>query len=183
MSYSVSHELLQEKLLNSGASAGASEAHGILCGVISSAGKAHFQDWLRQVFGQTPVPGDVLMAESAELLEEIFVESETGMASELYEFELLLPDEDQALTDRVRALGEWCEGYLLGFSSGREMSGLPVPPDINDVISDFVEFSKVDNNVDEASELDEQALMEIVEYIRMNVIMVFETMHQGGQQI
>ncbi|HED16223.1 MAG TPA: YecA family protein, partial [Gammaproteobacteria bacterium] len=105
MSYSVSHDFLQEKLLNSGATAGASEAHGTLCGTISSAGKAPFQDWVRQVLGQAPVSGDVLMAEVAGLLEEVFVESETGMASDLYEFELLLPNDDQPLTDRVRALG------------------------------------------------------------------------------
>lgn len=183
MFYSVSHAFLQEKLLNSGATAGASEAHGILCGGISSAGKAPFQDWVRQVLGQAPVSGDVLMAEAVELLEEIFVESETGMASDLYEFELLLPDDDQALTDRVRALGEWCDGYLLGFSSGRETASLPVSAEVDDVIKDFVEFSKVDDNVDEASELDEQALTEVVEYIRMNVLLVLETMHPDGLQI
>ena len=183
MSYSVSHAHLDDKLLNSGAAAGASEAHGILCGAISSAGKADFKDWVRQVLGQEPVPGDVLMAEAVELLEEVFVESETGMASDLYEFQLLLPDDDQALTDRVRALGAWCEGYLLGFSSGREKSDVPLPLEINDVINDFVEFSKVDDTVDEASELDEQALMEVVEYIRMNVLMVQETMHPDGLQI
>jgi len=183
MSYSVSHDFLQEKLLNSGATAGASEAHGILCGAISAAGKAQFQGWVRQVLGQAPVSGDVLMAEVVELLEEVFVESETGMASDLYEFELLLPDDDQSLTDRVCALGEWCDGYLLGFSSGREMSGLTVPVEVDDVIKDFVEFSNVDDHVDEASELDEQALMEVVEYIRMNVLNVLETMHPEGLKI
>jgi len=183
MSYSVSHDFLQEKLLNTGASGGASEAHGILCGTISSAGKAPFQDWVRQVLGQAPVSGDVLMAEVVELLEEVFVESETGMASDLYEFELLLPDDDQPLIDRVRALGEWCDGYLLGFSNGREMANVSVPMEVDDVIRDFVEFSNVDDNVNEASELDEQALMEVVEYIRMNVLNVLETMHPDGLRI
>jgi len=183
MSYSVSHDFLQEKLLNSGSTAGASEAHGILCGSISSAGKAQFQDWVRQVLGQPPVPGDVLMTEVADLLEEVFVESETGMASDLYEFELLLPDDDQSLSDRVRALGEWCDGYLLGFSTGRELSNITVPVEVDDVIKDLVEFSNVDANVDEASELDEQALMEVVEYIRTNVLNVLETLHPDGLAI
>jgi len=183
MSYSVLHDFLQEKLLNSGATAGASEAHGILCGTISSAGKALFQDWVRQVLGQAPVPGDVLMGEVVSLLEEIFVESETGMASDLYEFELLLPDDDQPLTDRVRAVGEWCDGYLLGFSTGHEMSDAAVPVEVDNVIKDFVEFSNVDNAVDEVSELDEQALMEVVEYIRKNVLNVLETMQPDGLKI
>jgi len=183
MAYSVSHDFLQEKLLNSGSTAGASEAHGILCGSISSSGKAQFQDWVRQVLGQAPVAGDVLMAEVAELLEDVFVESETGMSSDLYEFELLLPDDDQPLTERVRAVGEWCDGYLLGFSTGSESAGVSVPMEVNDVIKDFVEFSNVDNNVDELSELDEQALMEVVEYVRMNVLNVLETLHPDGLQL
>ncbi len=183
MSYSVAHGRLQERLHASGSTASASEAHGILCGLISSAGKADFRDWLKQVMGHTPDAADVLMAETITLLEDLFVESEKGMASELYEFELLLPDDDQALTDRVRALGEWCEGYLLGFSSGRGESDSPLPAEIDDVIRTFVEFSRVDDNVDEASELDEQALVEVSEYVRLNVLMVLEAMHPEGPQL
>jgi len=183
MSYSVSHEFLQEKLLNAGATGGASEAHGILCGTISSAGKALFQDWVRQVLGQAPVSGDVLMAEIKDLLEDVFVESETGLASDLYEFEMLLPDDDLPLTERVHALGEWCDGYLLGFSAGCEIANVSVPVEVDDVIKDFVEFSKVDDKVDEASELDEQALMEVIEYIRTSVLNVLETLNPDGLQV
>ncbi|MFY8133983.1 MAG: UPF0149 family protein, partial [Aquimonas sp.] len=84
----------------------AAELHGSICGLLSAGGRLAGADWLDAlaVEGPRQAPGGTLDRLRANTLAQL--------ADSEYGFELLLPDEDSALGDRVEALGTWCRGFL-----------------------------------------------------------------------
>ena len=100
----MTHEELQAALSRVDISVDAAEAHGLLCGALSTRKGFGAKDWLAELAADqgtappavdpelTRFPGQVL-----EALQSI-------------EFEPLLPGDDAPLPDRVAALAAWCVG-------------------------------------------------------------------------
>jgi len=76
-------------------------------------------------------------------------------------FNPLLPDDTTALSDRIRALGDFCAGFCYGIGLGtanRENGNLP--EDTAELINDFNEIdSTASSNIDDA---DEESLSELI---------------------
>src|SRR5690606_2130232 len=97
---------------------------------------------------------------------------------------LELPDDDAPLSDRVYALGEWCEGFLLGFASAGPEARTQAPAEISDLLEDFVEITKVESaGLEGEAEGDEQSFAEVSEYVRMGVLMAFEQLRLQNADI
>jgi len=106
------------------------------------------------------------------------------------DFELMLPDDDDPLDDRVEALGIWSQGFVYGLAAGGMKEGADLPEDSQEFIKDIVEISRagyaVDDEADAAiSEEDEVAFMEVCEYVRMGVLLVYEELQplQSSQTV
>lgn len=170
-------EHLDSALKRSNAPVGAAELHGILCGMLcverTGDGKARIAQLLRE-----NAPGDAPARESADLATNLHDETLRQLQDAEFGFRLLLPDDARPLSARAEALGDWCRGFLAGLGLAGIKRGRRLPEDINEVLRDFVEISKVDFDV-EGGEEDETAYAEIVEYARTGVLLTYQELRSG----
>ncbi len=172
----VDYERLERALRRAEALTGASEGHGALCGLLCAQGRADRRAWQDQVIGERE-PGDVLAREAASLLDALYEETVRQLNDAGLAFRLLLPDDEQPLGRRAEALGRWCQGFLLGLGLGGIRAEQELPADVREIMRDLAEISKVEFDVAGAGEAEEAAYTEIVEYVRVGVLLINEEMH------
>lgn len=145
---------------------GAAEAHGMAVGMLCVELKFDAANWLHELI--TDQNG--LFEEDKTLLADLFERSRALLDPENgeFNFDLLLPDEEEALSEQVEALRVWCLGFLFGV--GYAHTDADWPGDSAEVMRDLIELTKIDSDV--AGEEDEAALIEIHEYVRAAVLIV-----------
>lgn len=167
------YDNLDNILVDAEADTCAAECHGFLCGQICISGypdPKQLHDYLAVDSDDKP--------ETRKCLDEILslgAEIRALIASPDFDFQLLLPDDKASLRERVEALGNWCHGFLNGFGMSRDIQSASLSEECRELIEDFSRICRVglDNETDEA---DEQALMELVEYVRIGTMSLFETL-------
>lgn len=92
---------------------------------------------------------------------------------------LFLPDDSCPLAERSAALVQWCEGFLNGLG----IAGLPefdlLSDEGREVIQDIYKICRIDvENIAETGEDEENAFMELVEYVRMGAMLLYEEFQQ-----
>jgi len=149
------------------------EFHGSLVGLICARGKLEKEEWLRQV-----MPADAGdLGEVRESLVQLHGETLRQLNDPVLEFEPLLPGEGEPLAQRVEALGEWCQGFLLGLSEGGVQQTERLPGDAAEVVRDLVNISRAGAYDLSDSEEDEEAYVELLEYVRAGVLLVNEELN------
>lgn len=147
----------------------ASGCHGLMCGMLSVRPAARPDSWLQEVMPDAD-PADLLVQESIHLLQRLFLDAKDLLASPELGFTPLLPGDEEALIQRGRALAEWCDGYLYGLGLGGYEGGQDRHPEEQEFVADLHEFTKL--GLSDGGEEDEQALAELIEYIRIGVLMI-----------
>ncbi|GAB4346371.1 MAG: YecA family protein [Gammaproteobacteria bacterium] len=151
---------------------GPAEGHGLLCGLLCSAQEDALDRWTDQL------AGDVEMEpEDRQRLRQLAEETERQLDDAQFGFHLLLPGDDEPLTERALGLGEWCQGYLAGLGLGKEIE--PEDPAVKEVLEDLSQISKVSVQPEDCeTEEDESSYAELVEYVRVAVLMVKEQLRK-----
>ena len=181
MNTSIDYDVLDSALMRAGSSVGAAEAHGMVCGLLCVCRNMDDPNWLAERLEHVPAPGDVLAGEAKELLEQLRVESLGQLNDPELGFELLLPAEEQSLYARVTALRDWCQGFLSGFGTIPASNTAVLPDEVNELLADFVEITKVEADTDEQAEDEaEGSFVQVVEYVRMGVLLIYEELHPVG---
>lgn len=164
---------LENALQAADADCGAAESHGLLCGLICAAGKADEMRWLEPVLGA----GNTLSAAahtSREMLNDLY----TGTLVQFNQGDLglllLLPGDDTPLAVRSQALGHWCQGFLYGLALGGVSQEGHQPGNVPEIMHDFFEIAQAGFDQEADDETEEAAYMEIVEYVRMSVLLCHE---------
>jgi yecA family protein len=175
-------EQLDEMLIASGAGFRAAVCHGFLCALVCGNGQVQEQK-IREYFllGSDEI---VNPEECFTHLKALAGDIETKMYSSDFDLELLLTDEYEALEGRSRSLAEWCQGFM----SGLGLSGVKdeqIPSESQELIGDFYKIANLDadNNEDkdDSDQGNDFALMELIEYVRMGAIYIFEDL-QGNHE-
>lgn len=167
------HEEMNEALARVDAAVDAAESHGVLCGLLSANPETPEQAWLVEVLPEDE--GETEDAAVKELLGRLYVDTRRQIADERMGFGLLLPDDESIDLDaRVAALGRWCQGYLYGLGAAGA-SDSTIPGDSAEFIRDLAEIARVtlEGGADESGE---EAYGELVEFVRMGVLLVREEM-------
>ncbi len=161
----MSYEVCNALLMQSDDELSAAEAHGMAAGMLCVNKHADSAQWLAELLhNAAPVK-----AEDKALLVRLFEETRRLLASEEFEFDLFLPDEEALLSQQVEALKNWCRGFLFGAGTGSdEVTNWPNAA--REVLKDVAEFTRLDTEAE--GEEDENALMEITEYLRSAVILL-----------
>lgn len=150
----------------------AAEGHGILCGMLSTGGHITGRDWLRQV-----LPEEARDMEVGDALLALFNATAWQLDDPQFSFTILLPDEeDVPLGDRTRALAHWCSGFLYGLGVGGVTESTQLPGEAAEVLADLAKIASVDYELEQPGEEEEQAYEEVVEYVRVAALLVFESM-------
>ena len=164
------HDELDRALEHAGIAAGAAEVHGTLTGLLCTPNGAQV-DWRALISNP---PGDELPPDLALKLTLLFQHTQISLQSVNYEFEPLLPGDDHSLSQQTESLADWCRGYVLGMIAGGIKEVTSLPGDAGEIVNDIIRISQADVADAEDDEQAERALVELTEYIRVGVQLVFE---------
>jgi uncharacterized protein len=174
---SVNQELdyytLDDALARAQTSVDPSDCHGLLVGLICAAGFADPRLWLAEVFDDYD-PKDRPQADAYRLVQALYEDVLARMNSPELDFALLLPDDDDALRDRVASLGGWCGGFLSGLGLGGVKEQSQLPEEVSELIDDFAQITRVDFDLESPDEEEQAAFEEVVEYVRIGALFVNE---------
>lgn len=143
-----------------------SEVHGVICGILcknmdenrAKASLFHTED----------------IGPSSPFLHHIYESTYKQLHDFTFELNILLPDDEEPLTARAEALTAWCQGFITGLT----MSNVPIenrkPSELTEAIDDLIEIAKMNYEAVVASEEDETAYVELVEYARMAAILIYQ---------
>jgi len=149
----------------------AAEAHGVLAGMMCAAGEAGLAEWwshIREDESQVAAPGPV---------RELHAETVASLADVTGTFDLMLPDDEESLEERAEALHDWCQGFLYGYgvAGGRDPGQLP--EEAAEVLRDIGQFAQTNFDLGDDAEEDELAYSDLVEYLRVGVLLLHESLH------
>ena len=173
---------LDRRLKASRWNSGASEAHGLLSALAClgiPGEQLRTKAWLFQLSEKTDL----------DLLEGLYGLILRDLQSDGFEFNLLLPDGaclDGTCSDAksIESLADWCGGFVHGFlhDDAERLDGVPDP--VRESVNDIMEISRVevevhvDAGVDAgAGEETEKQLVEIEEYLRVAIQVIFEELN------
>jgi len=146
--------------------ASAAELHGLFCGMQCARPGFDAQTCLQFVLGKGR---DDLSDDDLELLIALCESVREGLGSLDFSFGLFLPDEDEALCERAQALGEWCQGFL--YALGAQAESTSWHGECQEILRHLVDIAQLD--ADAAGEEDESAFMELSEFVRMGVQLIY----------
>ena len=168
----VSHDELEQRLCAATAEGSASEAHGLLAGIICAGGKSAPELWLTHLLGENNLSAAAV--EIRRQLMTLHTDILRQFNDDAFGFDLLLPDDEAPLSLRTEALSQWCGGFLYGLALGGFREGTGMPDNVSEVMKDFYEISHARFAYEATDDADEAAYMEIVEYVRMSVLLLHE---------
>lgn len=157
-----------------------SECHGVCLGLLCRRAGASLDAFmgLLDMLQLVSNPGTALKMS----LEELLVSSKAQLVDEDLSITLWLPSDEETLEDRTMALSHWCSGFLAGLGASGEDDLKSLTDDSNEAMKDLQQISSADVSDTTESEEDEKAFAEIVEYIRIVVLMIREDLRGPDEQ-
>jgi hypothetical protein len=177
------YAVLENRLRVAGAAIPPAEVHGVVCGLICSAGRAAAAAWRSEQRGLFDGnAGDVDAA--CTVLDELESASWEALSGEVLEFAPLLPGDAVDIGDRTAALGEFCLGFVGGLALGgwTESAAGESAGDVVEIVRDLTAISNAGVDADEDADpvAAEYSYTELTEYVRVGVQFVFETLSAGA---
>ncbi len=149
----------------------ATEINGFITGMVCGGLQWEDEDCrmnLQQIINQ----GDALNVEVIALLASIFSATRAQLDKGLLELKLAIEDDSQELSQRLKSIAVWSEGWLLGFGLGID-SG-KVSKDALEILADIKNISEVEFEIeDEENDELEKAYVEILEHLKVSIEMLF----------
>lgn len=167
-----------ERLLTVAGSAwDAAEAHGAFCGMSCLAGAGAIEGWVNELLSEAD-SNDVLAAECAQVLKQLAAQTLLSLEAGDMRFRLLLPPDDEPLSDRTAGLADWCHGFMHGLATSGGADEGPQADALDgaipsEILQDFNEITRAGVDEDEGEE-SEQAYAELVEYVRVSAQLVYD---------
>ncbi|MGB0237392.1 MAG: UPF0149 family protein [Cycloclasticus sp.] len=155
-----------------------SEAHGLASGMLCVQYDADFNRWVSAIF-DTEEQLNALTNDDKQSLINLFQGTLELLQADEFIFDLLLPDDDVRISDRAVAMGEWCQGFLYGVAYMGVGDDKNWSEDSRGVLRDLMEISRLD--ADNTDDSDEQAFMELQEYVRMGVNVLMQELQQDDE--
>lgn len=158
----------------------AAESHGCLCGLLCSEKSTNQREhWIART-APNYNHDDLLQREARDQLDKLYSTTIQQLNDPTCDFQLLLPDDEDHIQDRVDALAQWCQGFIMGLKLGGISELSQLPGNAAEVSQDIVEIAQacsyeLDDQGD--SEEDENALEELVQYVRLGVLLLNEELH------
>lgn len=171
----MTYSIINAIVVQSDAELSAAQAHGLATGMLCANEQAQSAEWLTELFLHATPAAD----EDRMTLVHLFEDTQSLLASDDFEFDLLLPGDEALLSEQVEALTEWCRGFLLGVGIAHAASDLS--REATEILKDIAEFTKLDTDAE--GEEDEGDFIEITEYMRSAVLLLRSELNDGGERL
>ncbi|GAB3018573.1 UPF0149 family protein [Bowmanella dokdonensis] len=170
---------LSSLLEQEGISSDAAEIQGIMAGMLGGGMATENREWLEALADFTN-QGEPLPARVREELLKLYDETCQQLMGADFALSLCLPDDACPINDRGQALVKWVQGFMLGF--GLHQADLTrCSEDVKEALEDFAEISRMDEEMTE-DEASEQALFEVIEYVRVSAMLCFNELGRSKTQ-
>ena len=171
----IDYNSLNGKLISVGTGVWASESHGFLCGVFCAGNTVASSIWQEYLLAgvEEPLDHDESFALLTELAKRV---AEEILSSEII-FTPLLPSDQASITERSNSISEWCAGFVSGLGIGGAGKKLDLGVDGDEFLRDMISISRMETSSEEGNDA-ETAYFEIVEYIRVGVIFIYQQLHE-----
>ena len=181
MHYSVSFSRLQEDFEELHLDCGASEAHGILCGMLSINADNGEDAWIRELLSRSIL----LTRDSAqeEPLRVLGRETRSALIDKSDLFHPLLPDDDRPISERAAGLRDWSVGFLYGVGLNRNASDDALSTEASEALRDLAEISRMETeDIADDDEDEEIHLNEVSEYVRVVAALLVDELQNTAQE-
>ncbi len=148
------------------------DSHGMLCAMLVVNNSLQCARWLDEICTQGHTKS-IMQEDVQDTLCALYEHTKQELNDTLLNFTLLIPEENNSLNARVSALKKWCDGFLFGLALAGVKDLSNMPEDSMEILQDITSISKADEDSDE-DEMNEVAYMDIVEYVRMGVLLINE---------
>lgn len=152
----------------------AAEAHGTLCGLLCAAAEDMPDTWIQNTLADAEEYSFGGRADARSLLEALNEATIEALAGGDMAFQLLLPGDESELEDRAAALACWCNGFLYGLAVRGLRPIEELPEELREILADFSEIGRAGVAEEEVEEAGESAYMELAEYVRVAVQLVYD---------
>ena len=175
---SIGYDELDDVVVHLRLSIPASELHGSLCGLLAANGRPGRRSVLSAL--HLEAGSDTVSEHDQALLDQLVHQSEAELADPELGFEPLLPADDRPLPERADALVDWCRGFLGGFGLGGTDAHGRLSEEGREILGDLsaIAASSLDFGSDDE---DEDALIEVHEFVRMGAMLLFTECHLPHQ--
>ncbi len=163
------HEIEQD-LLKTNAFIEAAEAHGIMCGFICAGATSNDRHWLETILNPIIADDDKQLKSLTNII-DLYEQTVIAIQAMDLELVLLLPDDNQDLSIRAKALTDWCRGFLSGIALGSGTLN-HTNADIQEIIMDLKAISKLDSRDIGDSNQEEEQFFELAEHVRMSTLLL-----------
>ena len=154
----------------------AEECHGTLAGLLCARGELKPEEWLEYI-AHALDPNTLLAKEALGTFRALHEQTRQGLNDSVLDFHPLLPGDEASVEERIEALGEWCQGFLLGLSAGGLTELEKMPGDSGEILRDLVEIARAGSYELDGNEEDESSYSQLLEYVRTGVLLINEEMH------
>jgi len=155
---------------------GVSEAHGLLCGLLTCQPSGVAKgNWMAELLDASDLePGSFSSkVEQIKTLDAWFSQVVESLNDADLQFNPELPDDSVPVSERLRALGDFCAGFSYGAGIATAGRGnKPLPEDSAELLKDFSEIDSSTSNETEGGS--EDLLIELNEYVRVGVLLIHE---------
>lgn len=149
----------------------AAEVHGILCGRLAG-GERLDGNALKSALLESLATEEEMIDNAFDSLRDLYESSLAALEDESLGFSPLLPPDDAGLDKRIQALGEWCEGFISGLGDSGIAGQAALSDDAMGALRDMTAIAQVDFE-GEGEEEDEADFAELMEFVRVTVMLVF----------
>lgn len=165
VNYSQINELCQAFLPDLSAPQLAGMLHGLVShGYVPEEGR-----WQQQL-AEFLNSGNPLAEESHHHLSDLLAFTQKDYQADSFSIDLILPEDDYPLSQRVQALGDWSQGFLTGYGWIKQEKNLP--EDAQEALQDLAQIAQIDPDAEDVEEL-EEAYMTICEHVKMSAQIIF----------
>lgn len=164
------YEALEDALLAAGTHLTPAHIHGKMMGFLCIGSCSTQMSWQALVLDMPFLDGE------HKIIHGLFRSLYTKAVTELHDLEgslqLVLPIDESSIAQRLEAMVYWCEGFMQGIKlaslQNKELLELPT---VKEILSDLAHIQEV--SLEELdSEENEKAYTEIVEFVRVGVLLV-----------
>lgn len=171
------YETIDGVMADADCDASAAEIQGFVCGLVAGGYQDESQAWI-QSFEDMVYEGHQLPPQAQKVLRDLFVWTAHEMSQQDSLAPVLLPDDSYPAIDRLEALIDWSQGFLLGY--GLQGGNTPVDnAEVSEALGDLAEICRLELSAEEDEDT-QQALMVLIEHVKVAVQVVhWETITQN----
>ncbi|OGT22079.1 MAG: hypothetical protein A3C55_03545 [Gammaproteobacteria bacterium RIFCSPHIGHO2_02_FULL_42_13] len=146
------------------------ELHGFICGVLAGNGKLDeaqkfklMTDLLAEEIEYETLPKEIV---------DLILTSKIQLQDADFEFQLLLPSDDDDLAVRLTALALWCQSFVEGLGmSGLQQSAIE-RANLSEAIQDLTEIANVSTQNLDDDETVEFDFLAVMEHVRASALLI-----------